>query len=473
MSKGEAMLKINPAKELRFIKGPFGEQVSAVMKLSNLGDKKVCFKLKTTAPGRYIIEPLAGIVNPKRSARIKVTLEPVGSITEYNNDNVDSHKFQVLTALAPEGDFDIEAVWKNAKLEIHKSKLHSVLVIAETPSEESPLEMTSAAVAEVGSEVCDNDVTLTQKESTQGASNFDPDATDALSSTVYFEPAEASTANPGATEASNSLSGTIVFVDVNPLSLSPVVVQEEVKNVNQREEISQQQRSDSLEVQLDAVRNSFSAIENELLGQKKEIEQQSLDFESQLATKDQIIKELFVKLDIADSRNLQLKKTIKQMEMEAVKKTHQQDQSVASQTISLQNSPGVIQAVDNSFFEYLKLSWGNPVRSNSDRSSTPIVKQQKQRQRVKTEQQDTTITHYDKSFQFMKLDDIRKRLIFQKKFLVGMNERPDRLRIAEYKNFRFRSAARALIFISRTKTILSKWQGLKVKMEGGLPPSAA
>ena len=95
----------------------------------------------------------------------------------------------------------------------------------------------------------------------------------------------------------------------------------------------------------------------------------------------------------------------------------------------------------------------------------------------------------------MKLDDIRKRLIFQKKFLVGMNERPDRLRIAEYKNFRFRygcdtfpflikfsklpllfyirSAARALIFISRTKTILSKWQGLKVKMEGGLPPSAA
>ena len=230
MSKGEAMLKINPAKELRFIKGkhltplkslkcvlllirgkdfilpfsynsfylnilfliagPFGEQVSAVMKLSNLGDKKVCFKLKTTAPGRYIIEPLAGIVNPKRSARIKVTLEPVGSITEYNNDNVDSHKFQVLTALAPEGDFDIEAVvriifffialfglliimsyvhqWKNAKLEIHKSKLHSVLVIAETPSEESPLEMTSAAVAEVGSEVCDNDVTLTQKESTQG-----------------------------------------------------------------------------------------------------------------------------------------------------------------------------------------------------------------------------------------------------------------------------------------------------------------
>ena len=171
-----------------------------------------------------------------------------------------------------------------------------------------------------------------------GASNFDPDATDALSSTVYFEPAEASTANPGATEASNSLSGTIVFVDVNPLSLSPVVVQEEVKNVNQREEISQQQRSDSLEVQLDAVRNSFSAIENELLGQKKAIEQQSLDFESQLATKDQIIKELFVKLDIADSRNLQLKKTIKQMEMEAVKKTHQQDQSVASQTISLQNS---------------------------------------------------------------------------------------------------------------------------------------
>lgn len=104
-------------------------------------------------------------------------------------------------------------------------------------------------------------------------------------------------------------------------------------DVNEREEIPQQQSSDSLEVQLEAVRNSFAAIENKLSDQKK-------TSEHQLTAKDQIIKDLHVKLDAADARNLQLRKIIKQMQMqmETMKKTHQQDQLVVSQSISFQHS---------------------------------------------------------------------------------------------------------------------------------------
>jgi hypothetical protein len=95
---------------LIYIVGPVGEPVSVVMKLSNKSDKKVCFKLKTTAPDRYTMEPTTGIVKPKGNCKVKVTLEPLDSVTEYNHDSVENHKFQVLATLAPEGEFNIETL---------------------------------------------------------------------------------------------------------------------------------------------------------------------------------------------------------------------------------------------------------------------------------------------------------------------------------------------------------------------------
>lgn len=173
-------------------------------------------------------------------------------------------------------------------------------------------------------------------------------------------PDDAYTANPDvATDVATDVAidvaidvanSTVVFVDVNPLSFSPVPAREEVKKEIQCQEMSHQQSSaDALEVQLVAVRNSFLAIEKKLSDEKKASKQQSLNFESQLAAKEQIIKDLFAKLDIADNRNLQLKKAIKQMEMEAVKKTHQQDQSVACQTASFQDSMHIFMVIPSCF----------------------------------------------------------------------------------------------------------------------------
>ena len=100
------------------VAGPFKEPVSVVMKLSNNVDKKVCFKVKTTAPKRYCVKPTTGVIDPKGAVTILVTLQPF----DPNDPNEKGkHKFQVLSALAPEGEFNIETLvsFLSSKVLIH------------------------------------------------------------------------------------------------------------------------------------------------------------------------------------------------------------------------------------------------------------------------------------------------------------------------------------------------------------------
>jgi len=128
MAKTEAILKIDPESELRF-KGPFKDPVSVVMKLSNKTERKVCFKVKTTAPKRYCVKPTTGVIDPKGVVTILVTLQPF----DPNDPNEKGkHKFQVLSVYAPEGEFNIETLWKEASPDtVHDWKLKCVLEIPE------------------------------------------------------------------------------------------------------------------------------------------------------------------------------------------------------------------------------------------------------------------------------------------------------------------------------------------------------
>ena len=47
-----------------FISGPFTDVVTSDLKLSNPTDRRVCFKVKTTAPKRYCVRPNSGIIEP-------------------------------------------------------------------------------------------------------------------------------------------------------------------------------------------------------------------------------------------------------------------------------------------------------------------------------------------------------------------------------------------------------------------------
>lgn len=50
--------------------GPFTDVVTTNLKLRNPSDKKVCFKVKTTAPRRYCVRPNSGSIDPGSSVII-------------------------------------------------------------------------------------------------------------------------------------------------------------------------------------------------------------------------------------------------------------------------------------------------------------------------------------------------------------------------------------------------------------------
>ena len=69
MAKLEQVLVIEPMNELTFT-GPFHVAVSSFMSLKNPSDRKVCFKIKTTAPKRYCVKPNSGVIDPRQTVQI-------------------------------------------------------------------------------------------------------------------------------------------------------------------------------------------------------------------------------------------------------------------------------------------------------------------------------------------------------------------------------------------------------------------
>ena len=53
-----------------YISGPFSQPVSSVMYLTNPSDRKVCFKIKTTAPKKYCVKPNSGVIDPDEKVKI-------------------------------------------------------------------------------------------------------------------------------------------------------------------------------------------------------------------------------------------------------------------------------------------------------------------------------------------------------------------------------------------------------------------
>lgn len=128
MSKPESVLIIDPAQELKF-RGPFTQPVTSHMSLKNPADKKVAFKIKTTAPKKYCVRPNCGIVDPKSSIEIAICLQPF--VFDPNEKN--KHKFMVQSMIVPEGEINIEQLWKDVSPDqLMDAKLRCTF---ETPNE--------------------------------------------------------------------------------------------------------------------------------------------------------------------------------------------------------------------------------------------------------------------------------------------------------------------------------------------------
>jgi len=130
MAKQDQVLIIEPAHELCFF-GPFTTAVSAVMSLKNPSDRKVCFKIKTTAPKRYCVKPNSGVIDPKQEVQVAVSLQPF----EYDPNEKNRHKFMVQAMFAPEGEINPDTLWKEAEdSQIMDSKLKCVFKIQDESS---------------------------------------------------------------------------------------------------------------------------------------------------------------------------------------------------------------------------------------------------------------------------------------------------------------------------------------------------
>uniref|UniRef100_A0A4X2M5G6 Vesicle-associated membrane protein-associated protein A n=1 Tax=Vombatus ursinus TaxID=29139 RepID=A0A4X2M5G6_VOMUR len=57
----------------QFISCPFTDVVTTNLKLRNPSDRKVCFKVKTTAPRRYCVRPNSGIIDPGLTVTVSGT----------------------------------------------------------------------------------------------------------------------------------------------------------------------------------------------------------------------------------------------------------------------------------------------------------------------------------------------------------------------------------------------------------------
>lgn len=113
MSKPDSVLIIDPAQELKF-KGPFTQPVTSHMSLKNPTDKKILFKIKTTAPKKYCVRPNCGSIEPKSSVEIAICLQPF----VYDPNEKNKHKFMVQSLVAPDGaEVNAEQLWKDVSPE--------------------------------------------------------------------------------------------------------------------------------------------------------------------------------------------------------------------------------------------------------------------------------------------------------------------------------------------------------------------
>ncbi|KAJ8965564.1 hypothetical protein NQ314_004023, partial [Rhamnusium bicolor] len=115
--------------------GPFNAPVTSYMKLTNPSEKKVMFKIKTTAPKKYCVRPNSGVLEPNSNIEIAICLQPF----LFDPAEKNKHKFMVQTVFAPDGEINLEQLWKEiGPAQLMDSKLKCVFEVEQNESQEEP-----------------------------------------------------------------------------------------------------------------------------------------------------------------------------------------------------------------------------------------------------------------------------------------------------------------------------------------------
>ncbi|CAM8988905.1 unnamed protein product [Rhodiola kirilowii] len=134
MNQGE-LLSVEP-QELKF-HFELKKQISTTLQLSNKTDHYVAFKVKTTNPKKYSVRPNAGIVLPRSTSDIIVTMQAQKEMPEELQSK---DKFLLQSVIAPDGstpkDINPEMFSKEAGKIVEECKLRVVYVV---PQRSSPI----------------------------------------------------------------------------------------------------------------------------------------------------------------------------------------------------------------------------------------------------------------------------------------------------------------------------------------------
>lgn len=116
------LLKITPERRIEF-PHILCQSVTQIVKLENLSEKKVAFKIKTTAPNNYLVRPSFGIINVNETVDIQIILQPLS-----DKDSISSDKFQVQCLNIDDGVKVDKEFWSNVnKNNVQDHKLVVVL----------------------------------------------------------------------------------------------------------------------------------------------------------------------------------------------------------------------------------------------------------------------------------------------------------------------------------------------------------
>lgn len=158
------ILVITPDNELRFKTEKTGKEYSdyaAEIKLLNPCEKKILFKIKTTAPKKYCVRPNCGIVEPKALVSVKIWV----NADVFDPSEKNKHKFMVQSLIAPTENADtadIDQLWKDNPNLLMDTKLRCVFKV---PEEKSPKSASSTSGIAAVSEF----VTKTKQEPQQAS----------------------------------------------------------------------------------------------------------------------------------------------------------------------------------------------------------------------------------------------------------------------------------------------------------------
>lgn len=114
MSEMQQLVQINPRHALLF-KGPFDAPSKAYMRIMNVSNKKVLFKVKSTMSKCYSVHPNRGVLLPSSKTSVMLCLKAF----TFDPEDKSRHKFMLQSAIASQeiDESNLKEAWKNISQE--------------------------------------------------------------------------------------------------------------------------------------------------------------------------------------------------------------------------------------------------------------------------------------------------------------------------------------------------------------------